>query len=223
LGSVVRITDPSGANIGVRRYTAFGVIEDGAVSGHAYTGREWDAAIGLAYYRARYYDPHVGRFLSQDPVGLRLPKNKYIYAHGNPLRYYDPSGLTDIRYDQRQADQGLNDVCSVTTSASHSAALLDSRIRDCADKKCAGPDRVKVFCGEGNPYLCPRKTKPWNLGVAAFGTNIALCDSAFTSPCTLKNTILHEMLHTCIKPEQITHLQVNALADQVFPVTGGCK
>ncbi|NEQ42469.1 MAG: RHS repeat-associated core domain-containing protein [Leptolyngbya sp. SIOISBB] len=34
-----------------------------------YTGREWDDATGLMYYRARYYDPVVGRFLSEDPIG----------------------------------------------------------------------------------------------------------------------------------------------------------
>ena len=36
----------------------------------AYTGREWDPETGLYYYRARYYDPKVGRFISEDPIGF---------------------------------------------------------------------------------------------------------------------------------------------------------
>lgn len=35
-----------------------------------YTGREFDTETGLYYYRARYYDPSTGRFLSEDPIGF---------------------------------------------------------------------------------------------------------------------------------------------------------
>ncbi|MCL4244488.1 MAG: RHS repeat-associated core domain-containing protein, partial [Candidatus Dadabacteria bacterium] len=37
---------------------------------YSYTGREYDAESGLYYYRARYYDPSIGRFLQEDPIGL---------------------------------------------------------------------------------------------------------------------------------------------------------
>jgi RHS repeat-associated protein len=36
----------------------------------AFTGREWDPETGLSYFRARYYDPRLGRFISEDPIGL---------------------------------------------------------------------------------------------------------------------------------------------------------
>ncbi len=38
--------------------------------GFAFTGREWDPETNLYYYRARYYDPKIGRFLSEDPEGF---------------------------------------------------------------------------------------------------------------------------------------------------------
>ncbi len=44
------------------------------------------------YYRARYYDPTIGRFLSEDPVGLREGPNFYAYVHDNPINKVDPSG-----------------------------------------------------------------------------------------------------------------------------------
>jgi RHS repeat-associated protein len=57
-------------------------------SGHAFTGREWDPEIGLYYYRARYYDPEVGRFISEDPLDA-FP-NAYAYVEGQPTQLKDP-------------------------------------------------------------------------------------------------------------------------------------
>jgi RHS repeat-associated protein len=45
-----------------------------------YTGREWDSETGLYYYRARYYEPAVGRFISEDPTGNRSGTNIYAYV-----------------------------------------------------------------------------------------------------------------------------------------------
>ncbi|MGA9672438.1 MAG: RHS repeat-associated core domain-containing protein [Terracidiphilus sp.] len=59
-----------------------------------YTGRETDG-LGINYYRARYYNPTTGRFLSEDPSGFAGGINQYVYAHGDPINRKDPSG----RYD----------------------------------------------------------------------------------------------------------------------------
>jgi len=61
--------------------------------GYAYTGREWDPEIGLYYYRARYYDPKIGRFIGEDPIGLRGGINLFGYVGNAPLRFIDPFGL----------------------------------------------------------------------------------------------------------------------------------
>ncbi len=57
-----------------------------------YTGRELDSESGLYYYRARYYDPEIGRFLNEDPLGLEAGINFYVYCQNNPINYNDPSG-----------------------------------------------------------------------------------------------------------------------------------
>ena len=93
LGSVVRTTNAVGTASTSRRYDAFGNIEVGTSSGVAFTGREWDSAAGLAYYRARYYDPAIGRFISQDPLRWATDPNFYAYVRNNPARYTDASGL----------------------------------------------------------------------------------------------------------------------------------
>ncbi|MFN7769994.1 MAG: RHS repeat-associated core domain-containing protein, partial [Planctomycetaceae bacterium] len=61
----------------------------------AYTGREWDPAAGLYFYRARWYDPRAGRFLSEDPLGFAagdVNLNRYV-GNGATL-WVDPSGET---------------------------------------------------------------------------------------------------------------------------------
>ncbi|HEX9285087.1 MAG TPA: RHS repeat-associated core domain-containing protein, partial [Nitrospirales bacterium] len=54
---------------------------------------EYDAETQLYYNRARYYDPAVGRFISEDPLGLRAGINPYAYAGNDPVNGRDPSGL----------------------------------------------------------------------------------------------------------------------------------
>jgi len=93
LGSIIGMTNSSGAVIASRRYDAFGNLELGAVNGYAFTGREWDSETGLAYYRARYYDPKVGRFISEDPIGFEDDYDLYAYVRNNPNTSSDPSGL----------------------------------------------------------------------------------------------------------------------------------
>lgn len=56
-----------------------------------YTGREQDLT-DLYYYRNRYYKPSIGRFISEDPIGLGGGANLYAYVRGNPLSFIDPLG-----------------------------------------------------------------------------------------------------------------------------------
>jgi RHS repeat-associated protein len=111
LGSVVRATDAAGAPTLTREYDPWGnLLAGSATSGFAFTGREWDAEVQLAYYRARYYDPKVGRFLSEDPIGFAGGDNNfYAYVRNNPVNLIDPSGLqsADLKneYDLWKCDQ----------------------------------------------------------------------------------------------------------------------
>jgi RHS repeat-associated protein len=94
LGSVVRHTDGDGLVVLDRRYDAWGNLESGQQEpGHAFTGREWDSEASAFYYRARYYDPSIGRFLSEDPIGFSGGLNFYAYVNGRPTTLADPTGL----------------------------------------------------------------------------------------------------------------------------------
>jgi len=52
-----------------------------------YTGREFDTETSLYYYRARYYDPQAGRFISEDPIGFEGGPNFYNYVDNDPTDY----------------------------------------------------------------------------------------------------------------------------------------
>jgi len=98
LGSVRVITDSVG-NIGNSyEYDSFGLSGftfESVVQPFRYTGREYDMATGLYHYRARVYDPEIGRFLQEDPIGFSAgDMNIYRYVGSNPLSYTDPSGLS---------------------------------------------------------------------------------------------------------------------------------
>jgi RHS repeat-associated protein len=66
---------------------------------YMYRGEQYDADLGLYYLRARYYNRLTGRFLSRDPeAGKPIdPKtlHKYLYASGDPVNAFDPSGRED--------------------------------------------------------------------------------------------------------------------------------
>ncbi|NCS93435.1 MAG: RHS repeat-associated core domain-containing protein [Leptospira sp.] len=61
----------------------------------AYTGQEEDRESGLMYYKARYYDAKIGRFLQQDSMAFPNQvqgMNRMMYVEGNPVGFRDPSG-----------------------------------------------------------------------------------------------------------------------------------
>jgi hypothetical protein len=71
--------------------------------------------------RARYYDPSLGRFTSEDPIGLAGGINPYVYANSSPTNFRDPSGLCvsgKITYAQLKAVLGGEvDICTVILDA----------------------------------------------------------------------------------------------------------
>jgi RHS repeat-associated protein len=90
LGTVRDLAGAGGELIDHIDYDSFGsvVVETQAAYGDRFkfTGREFDAETGLYYYRARFYDPALGRFLSQDPIGIAAgDPNLYRYVNNRPV------------------------------------------------------------------------------------------------------------------------------------------
>ena len=96
LGSVTSLTTPSGSVAATYTYDSFGFMTastGSATNWYRYAARQFDSDTALYYYRARYYDPTTGRFLSEDPVRFQAGVNFYSYVRNNPLNFVDPAGL----------------------------------------------------------------------------------------------------------------------------------
>jgi RHS repeat-associated protein len=96
-GSIRLVTDNNGNVVNEITYDAFGnvVLEsNGNVEFRfGYTGRELDAETGDYYYRSRYYDSTIGRFVSEDTIGFEGgDANLYRYVGNGSTNYIDPFG-----------------------------------------------------------------------------------------------------------------------------------
>ena len=94
-GSVRVITDQGGNVVFNADYYAFGAkyISNGDFDEeHGFTGKEWDPDVGLYYFNARWYDPELGRFISEDPAADPNNCNLYSYCGNNPIVRSDPTG-----------------------------------------------------------------------------------------------------------------------------------
>ena len=102
LGSITSLTATNGAVAQSYTYDSFGNLTNSSGSltnFFRYTGREFDSETSLYYYRARFYDPSAGRFLSEDPLSPELMFDNlevYEYVENDPVDFEDPLGLYKI-------------------------------------------------------------------------------------------------------------------------------
>jgi len=104
-GSIVARTD--GAGVATEySYGPYGEPSTWAGPRFAYTGQIALPEAQLYHYKARVYDPSLGRFLQTDPVGTKDDFNLYAYVHGDPINGGDPTGLTEDKFDNGEDSCG---------------------------------------------------------------------------------------------------------------------
>lgn len=88
----------------------------------------FDSEGGLYYLRARYYDSHLGRFISEDSysgkVNNPLSLNRYTYCHNDPINFTDPTGHWE------KGDENLTD------NAQQSIKVLTDNWYKADDRRC---------------------------------------------------------------------------------------
>jgi len=96
LGSITSLSNAAGALAQTYTYDSFGnqTASSGSLTNpFRFTGREFDAETSLYFYRSRYYDATLGRFISEDVERFNAGPNFYNYVLGSPLNWVDPLGL----------------------------------------------------------------------------------------------------------------------------------
>lgn len=155
VNSVVAVTDHNGKLAQAQSFGPFGELFSSSGTSKnpmQFTGREQDSETGLYYYRARYYDPDLGRFISEDPIGFNGGINFYAYVGNNPLGANDPSGKT------------INKVLDILSQISDKYKRLECR--ECADEMISTAEsfglsgtRLDFQADGGYPFLYSDKLR----------------------------------------------------------------
>ena len=154
LGSAVAGTNSAGAVVWRESEQPFGEDWTSAAANDnqaGYTGHVEDAATGLVYMQARYYDPVIGRFLSIDPTPFTAGRpsmfNRYAYAGNDPVNVWDPFGLEPQTHKRGDFEVTVE---AGNLSYDETAAIIEREISDELFEAIAGDISEKGKPVSGN-------------------------------------------------------------------------
>ena len=191
-GSIKAIVDIDGNAKATYVYDVWGnlISHNGPLSernDYLYTGREYDWETGIYYYRARSYNPEIGRFLQQDPEGMVDGPNMYAYVRNDPGNSVDPTGKWVML------------CCEWGWKTEHSLELDEDGFVQCLTDKYGGGSGFSTIVIQSLPVCLPSLT----LGIEAFascmGAVLAIA-AAVAIYCTVTNVhwVSHRV-YTCIR------------------------
>ena len=181
LGSIIALTDQSGKVAQDYDYDSFGNLKDQKnriKQPFTYTGREWDKETGLYYYRARYYDPMEGRFISKDPIGFKGGINLYNYVDSNPINNTDPTGEASLKETYCKKLSGIIGMCADFTAIGATLSGAGAPVGVTASLVSAGNTGLTLYlCGSSKLSLANAATTATSLLTSKYKVfNIIITD-----------------------------------------------
>jgi RHS repeat-associated protein len=155
-GSIRDIVDNSGAVVRHTVYDAFGVIQSGETGTistlYGFTGRERDDESHLDYYRARYYDAAIGRFVSVDPISFDAgDENLYRYVGNSPPNFTDSTGTFNDGYTGGSISGKSSAAAEAKAAADSAVAQAEAAARAKPSPRPRAPGIGPVFEGPMGP------------------------------------------------------------------------
>jgi len=146
IGSIRALTDEAGNVTDRFEYDAYGVELSHTGSDpqpYRFAGEPFDQASQLAYHRARWMDPRVGRFVGMDPFGgssFDPPSlHRYVYANADPVGHLDPTGEWSV------AESGLVSGIISSLSAGTVNAVLTTVFNGVAGQETSAEELKNAF------------------------------------------------------------------------------
>jgi RHS repeat-associated protein len=146
IGSIAALTDEAGQVVERYTYDVYGqagirdsgggpITTSGVGNPYTFTGRWLDDETGLLYYRQRYYNPALGRFMTRDPQGYADSLNLYEYVNSNPINRVDPFGLeSNTAGDSQNVVQRLKELVDQVVGPIQQGA---QRVQNAFREQCA--------------------------------------------------------------------------------------
>jgi len=167
LGSVCALVDASGSVVESYSYNAWGNLLSHSRTNERtnfslrflFQGREFSSATGLYNFRARWYDPASGRWLSKDPIGIEGGPNLYAFCGNDPVNFRDPWGLrlsakeiANIVFNELRSLSGkgidqayINMIYAIINGDEREATTGRKRPRSASTEACVPPVEQKVW------------------------------------------------------------------------------
>ncbi|MDR0469933.1 MAG: RHS repeat-associated core domain-containing protein [Peptococcaceae bacterium] len=178
-GDVTGLTDGSGALTWEYDFDAFGNEREIArhdtstdTNPFRYTGEYFDTESGTYYLRARYMNPMIGRFLSEDPIHSGL--NWYTYCGNNPIIFIDPFGLAEVIARSYAEYFGANvewtgnktvdGACYASATVTFNGNLLDITGKIVNERLMIDDSVLNSNFGWSNPYIPNGETHAVHIG-----------------------------------------------------------
>jgi RHS repeat-associated protein len=167
--SITAVTTSTGSIAERYAYAAYGqptvldasasVLSSSAINNrYTYTGREWDATLGLHHFRARWMSPSSGRFLGRDPIEiLFVVINLYEFLQKHLFSSTDPSGNISVDFPDGKIIEGK---CGEELTGH-----LDFKLSNSPSEKGYIVQRVSVSCSGQD---CPCKGKNVKVGNSGY-------------------------------------------------------
>jgi RHS repeat-associated protein len=208
LGNVTDVTDASGTSLARYAFDPWGRRTSGGpadVTRIGFTGHRWQATGDLWLTLHRAYDPEVGRWLSQDPVGGDRVGNSYAYIGNRTLNRFDPLGLQSVKCDdscdpaqKEAAKQAAREACARVSQPGGEcrAALQQYGVLDKYQSLCRNGFKIVCIKKGQDCGGCGGPCNPASLLAVQAGT-VFLQSNASGGDCgSLANTIAHELAHS---------------------------
>ncbi|MCL1921836.1 MAG: RHS repeat-associated core domain-containing protein [Kiritimatiellaeota bacterium] len=139
-GNVTEYVDGNGVTAAHYAYDAYGntTVKSGPMAddfNFRFSAKYFDAETGNYYYIKRHYSPALGRFISQDPIGISGGLNLYGFCGNDPINHVDTLGMSVFPFilsqptpspaPQPSGNQQPEDTCGPDVTAAVNATLAD--------------------------------------------------------------------------------------------------